>query len=119
MAVVPQTEFNVTLPTQDTAVPPNPLVVGELTSIVIEVTPAGGTKTDYTAPLSAGAALGSVQQFLFTGLTPVFVPVPGTTYTADAFVVDATGNSTPSNSVTWTQNAASAPPKAPTGFTVA
>ena len=118
MPVVAQSEFNVTLPTKDTASPSNPIVQGEITSISVEVTPAGGAKSVYTAPVSSSAPVGSIQTVLFTGLTPPFVPVAGTTYTADAFVVDDVGQSAPSTSVTWTQNAASAVPKAPTAFNV-
>ena len=118
MPVVAQSFFSVTLPTKDTAVPSNLLILGELTSVSIEVTPSGGAKSVYTAPISPVAPLGSVQQCLFTGLTPPFVPVAGTTYTADAFVTDDVGNSVPSTSITWTQNSASAVPKAPTGFSV-
>lgn len=113
MAVTPQKEFDVTLPTHDTATPPNPLVNGEVTSITIEVTPLNGTKTTYVADPSSLAGVGTVQQCLFTGLTPPFVPVAGTTYSADAFVTDDTGNSTNSPTVTWTQLAASAVPAAP------
>jgi hypothetical protein len=118
MASTPQSKFNVTLPTQDTAVPPNALVAGELTQVDFEVT-AGGSKSTYAAQIDPAALPGAVLEVPFSATTPPFVPVAGTTYTADAFVVDANGASTPSTSTTWTQVAAAAPPAAPTGFSVA
>jgi hypothetical protein len=118
MASVPQSKFLATLPTQDTAVPPNALVAGELTQVDFEVN-SGGTKTTYAAPIDPAVLPGAVLEVLFTATTPPFVPVAGTTYTADAFVVDENGASVPSTSVTWTQLAAAAPPAAPTGFSVA
>ena len=119
MASTPQSKFNVTLPTQDTAVPPNALVAGELTQVDFEVTPAGGAKSVYSAAIDPAALPGATLEVSFTAVSPVFAPVPGTSYTADAFVVDASGQSQPSTSVSWTQVAAAAPPAAPTGFSVA
>ena len=117
MASTPQTKFNATLPTQDTAVPPNALVAGELTQIDYEVTPAGGAKTVYSVAIDPAAVPGSLVETLFSAVA--FAPTAGVTYTADAFVVDAAGQSQPSTSTTWTQVAAAAPPAAPTGFSVA
>jgi hypothetical protein len=118
MASTPQSKFAVTLPTQDTAVPPNALIVGELTQVDFEVT-VDGVKAVYSAPLAPDAAVGSVVEVPFVAVAPAFAPVPGKTYTADAFVVDANGASVPSTSVTWTQIAAAAPPAAPSSFSVA
>ena len=108
-----QSEFTLTLPTQDQAVPPNALVVGQITQLDFVVN--GAT---YVWPVPAATAVGATVTVLFASLTPVFAPVAGTAYTADAFAVDANGNGVPSASVAWTQVAAATAPAAPTGFKV-
>lgn len=118
MAPTPQTKFDLTLPTADTAVPPNALTAGELTQVDFEVT-VDGVKTVYSAPIAADVQPGAALSVLFSAVTPVFAPVPGKTYSADAFVVDAAGASQPTGTVSWTQVAPAAPPAAPTGFSVA
>ena len=118
MASTPQSKFDTILPTQDTAVPPNALTVGELTQIDFEVT-VDGVKTVYSAPLASDNVPGSTVETLFASTTPVFAPIAGKSYVADAFVVDAAGASQPSTTTSWTQVAAAAPPAAPTGFSVA
>lgn len=117
MAVVVQSKFTVTLPTQDDAVPPNALVVGELTALDFEIT-VDGVMTVYSVALSDVAAVGSVQEVLFTALAPAFAPVAGKAYSADCFAVDAQGNGLKSATINWTQNAASGVPAAPTNFSV-
>ena len=108
----PQSEFTVTLPTQDDATPPNALTVGQITVLDFVV----GANT-FTWPVPATEAVGATVTVPFITLTPPFVPVAGTSYSADVFAVDASGNGLPSTSLTWTQNAAV--PAAPTGFMVA
>lgn len=111
----PQTEFALNLPTQDNAIPPGALVVGQVTSLVVEIT-AGTATADYTFPVPAGAAPGSAIVAPFADLTPPFVPVNGVPYTADVFAVDADGNGQVSASISWTQVAPV--PAAPTNFSV-
>jgi hypothetical protein len=108
----PQKEFNVTLPPQDNATPPDTLTAGEITSLVFVVGP-----DSYTYALPAGTAAGAAVTVLFSALTPPFVPVAGTAYSADSYAVDAGGNGALSNSVSWTQLAAA--PLAPTNLSVA
>lgn len=117
MAATPQHEFDLVLPSVDTATPPNALTVGEITNATFEVSGSDGSKTTYQTAIPADAPVGSTVKVPFSSTTPAFVPVAGVTYTADAFVVDAEGTSKPSTSVTWTQIAAAAPPAAP-GFSV-
>ena len=110
---VPQSKFTVTLPTTDNATPPNALVAGQMTQLDFVV-----NGTTYSWPIPAATLPGAAVVVPFTALTPVFVPVPGTAYTADAFAVDSLGNGLPSNSQAWTEVAAPTAPAAPTGFTV-
>jgi hypothetical protein len=110
--MAPQSKFTVTLPTQDDATPPNALTVGQITALDFVV----GANA-FTWPVPATEAVGATVTALFSALTPPFVPVAGTTYSADVLAVDASGNGLPSTTITWTQNAAV--PAAPTGFTVA
>jgi hypothetical protein len=112
MATAPQSKFDLTLPTQDNATPPNTLTAGEITSVVFTV---NGTDHAYTLP--AGLAAGAAVVALFSACSPAFVPVAGTAYTADVYAVDANGNGIPSASIEWTQ--AAPVPLAPTGFSVA
>lgn len=111
----PQTEFSLTLPTTDNATPPNALVAGQITSVVFTVM-AGSAQADYSFPVPATAAPGSVITAPFAKLTPAFVPVNDVDYIADVFAVDADGNGLPSASIAWTQTAPV--PAAPTGFSV-
>ena len=113
MSAVPQSKFTLTLATTDNAVPPNQLVAGQVTQLDFVI---GGTTYSWLLP--AATAPGAVVVVPFTALTPAFVPVPGTVYSADAFEVDANGNGTPSATITWTQIAAPTPPAAPTNFGV-
>jgi len=112
MTTAPQSKFSLTLPTQDNATPPNTLTVGEITSLAFVV----GANTS-TWPVPATEPVGATVTAPFASLTPPFVPVPGTAYTADVYAVDVNGNGLPSASVSWTQSAPV--PAAPTGFTVA
>jgi hypothetical protein len=109
----PQSKFTATLPTQDQSTPPNTLVAGQITQLDFVVN--GAT---YSWPVPAATAPGAVVVVTFAETTPPFVPVPGTSYTADAFAVDASGNGALSNSQTWIQLAAATAPAAPTGFSV-
>lgn len=118
MAATPQHEFDLTLPSVDTATPPNALTVGELTNATFEVSGDDGSKSTYQASIPPDAPVGSTIKVQFSSTTPVFVPVAGVTYTADAFVVDAEGTSKPSSSYSWKQVAAAAPPAAPPSFSV-
>jgi hypothetical protein len=115
MASTPQHEFDVVLPTTDTAVPPNALVAGDLTKVDFEVT-VDGVTTTYSAPIDAAAVPGSTIKVPFSAAG--FTPVAGKSYVADAKVEDANGVSQPSSSTSWTQIAAAQPPAAPTGFSV-
>jgi hypothetical protein len=117
MASVPQTKFTIVLPTQDQAVPPNPIVVGELTEADVEITVDGAT-TVYSTPLDPNDAVGASIDVPFTSLTPTFSPVAGKSYVADAFVKDAAGAGAKSKTVSWTQLAAAAAPAAPSDFSV-
>jgi hypothetical protein len=113
MSAVPQSKFTLTLATTDNANPPNQLVAGEVTQLDFVI-----NGTTYSWPLPAATAPGAVVTVPFTALTPAFSPTPGAAYSADVFEVDANGNGTPSNSVSWTQTAAPTPPAAPTNFGV-
>jgi hypothetical protein len=108
----PQKEFTVGLPTQDNATPPDNLTVGQLTALDFVI---GGTT--YNFPLAATLPVGSTVTVLFSALTPPFVPVAGTSYSADCFVVDANGDSALSNTATWIQ--AAPVPLPPTNLSVA
>jgi hypothetical protein len=110
MATTPQSKFTVVLPTVDNAVPPNPLVAGQVASLVFVI-----DTVTYTYAIPAGTGLGATITVPFAGLVPVFVPTAGTAYTADVEAVDANGDSAPSASLSWTQSAPV--PAAPT-FTV-
>lgn len=106
-----QSKFALTLPTQDNSgatLPP-----GTLTAVDFVVTPAGGSPTTYTHALT-GTNEGAAIVVTFASLG--FTPVGGTSYSADAFAVDANGNGVPSATVTWTELTV---PAAPTGFSVA
>lgn len=108
----PQKEFNITLPSQDNATPPDALTVGEITGLDFVV---NGTTYAYAVPPTT--PVGATLTVLFSALSPPFVPVAGTAYSADAFAIDSNGDGTPSATITWTQ--AAAVPAAPTGFSVA
>jgi hypothetical protein len=108
----PQKEFTVTLPTQDNNTPPATLTEGEITSLVFVV----GT-TNYAYAVPATTPVGAAVTVLFSALTPPFVPVAGTAYTADAYAVDANGDGAASASFQWTQ--AAPVPLAPTNLSVA
>lgn len=112
---VPQSQFTVSLPSQDNAVPPNALAAGEITSLVFEIT-AGTATADYSWPVPATAAPGSTVTATFASLSPPLKAVNGVSYTADVFAVDANGNGTKSASASWTQFAPV--PAAPTNFSV-
>ena len=109
----PQHDFTLNLPTTDSSVPPNALVAGQMTQLNF-----GINGVTYMWPIPAATLPGAAVTVLFANLTPAFVPVPGTTYTADVFAVDANGNGPNSNTATWTQIAAATAPAAPTGFSV-
>jgi hypothetical protein len=108
-----QSKFTVTLPTTDQSTPPNALTTGQLTQLDFVI----GTAT-YSWAIPATTEPGATVVVTFAETTPPFVPVAGTTYTADAFAVDAAGNGALSNSQTWTEAAAPTAPAGPTGFTV-
>jgi hypothetical protein len=108
-----QSQFDLTLPTQDQSTPPNALVAGQITQLDFVV-----NGTTYSCTVSSATPVGAAVVVPFASLTPVFVPVPGTAYTADVFAVDAAGNGALSSSVAWTQVAAATAPAAPTGFSV-
>jgi hypothetical protein len=111
---IPQSKFTVVLPTQDNATPPDTLVVGQLTSLGFSV--SNGTSTQVYVTALATSTPGATVSALFANLVPSFVPVPGTTYSADVYAVDSGGNGYPSASVSWTQ--AAPVPAAPSGFSV-
>jgi hypothetical protein len=113
MSAVPQSKFTLTLALTDNAVPPNNLVAGEVTQLDFVI-----SGTTYSWPVPAATAPGATVVVPFTALVPVFTPVAGTPYSADAFEVDANGNGTPSATILWTQIAAPTPPAAPTNFGV-
>ena len=101
MAVTPQSKFDVTLPTQDNATPPDTLAAGQITSLTFVV-----NGVSYTWPVPAGTAAGAALVVPFSALTPAFAPVPGTAYSADVEAVDANGVGLPSTPMTsWTQAA--------------
>ena len=114
----PQSKFEIGLPTHDVAVPPNAITVGEITQVDVEITVAG-VKSVYSSPVSPTAPVGSIVEVPFTALSPPFVPVPGTSYSADAYFVNSAGNGVPSVVISWTQVAATGVPDAPTSFSVA
>jgi hypothetical protein len=111
-ATTPQSKFDLTLPTQDNATPPDALTVGELTSLTFTI-----GSSNYTWPIPAATAVGAAVSVPFSALSPVFAPVAGTSYTAEVLATDASGNGLESAPITWTQ--AAPVPAAPTGFSVA
>lgn len=113
MSAVPQSKFTLTLALTDNAVPPNNLVAGEVTQLDFVI-----SGTTYSWPLPAATAPGATVVVPFTALAPAFAPVAGTAYSADVFEVDANGNGSPSNTLSWTQIAVPTPPAAPTNFGV-
>jgi hypothetical protein len=115
---IPQSEFNVTLPTTDNAVPPNQLVAGQMTQLDFVVTPAGGAAATYSWPIPAATSPGASVVVPFANTAPPFAPVAGKTYSADCFAVDANGNGSLSGTITWTEAATPTPPAAPTNFGV-
>lgn len=110
MSTAPQTQFNIVTPAQD--VNGNALTAGQITAYVVQI---GGVAYTFAAP--ATWAPGSNQEIPFVGLAPTFKPVAGTSYTGDIEAVDSVGTSTPSGSVTWTQNAPPAGVPLPPTFT--
>lgn len=111
-----QKQFNVTLPSVDTA--GNALVAGQITQLDFVVTDGSAPAVTYTYNVPAGTALGATLAVPFADVTPSFVPVAGQLYGADVFAVDANGNGTPSPAITWSQEAPPPVPAAPTGFGV-
>ena len=109
MATTPQSKFNVTLPTQDNT--GANLVTGQITALLFTI----GTATSTYAV--ASSVPGETLVVPFSALTPPFVPVAGTTYTADVQAVDAGGDGIPSANYSWTQ--AAAVPAACTTFSAA
>lgn len=111
----PQTHFSLTLPTTGNG--GTALVGGELTSITftVQALPGGGV-TQYGFSLPSGTLPGAAVDVAFAALSPPFVPVAGTEYSASVFATDAAGNGDATSDITWTQ--AVEVPKAPTGFSV-
>ena len=114
MATTPQSKFNVTLPTQDNT--GANLVTGQITALLFTIgtAPPASTASTYAV---ASSVPGETLVVPFSALTPPFVPVAGTTYTADVQAVDAGGAGIPSANYSWTQ--AAAVPAACTNFSAA
>jgi len=113
----PQTGFGLVTPTQNSD--GSACVVGEVTDYIAQITPQGGAQTNYDFKAPATWVPGSAQNITFASMTPPFVPVAGTSYTADVEAADGLGVSVPSGSVTWVQGSpAPLQPKAPTALTV-